>query len=72
LTDSCVLGENILSVGERSLLKTGLGSLEEVRCDLAWLAVLRDGKRKLLIGNAVRQGLRTIGGCVDLRPQDEY
>lgn len=65
------MGEEILSVGEGPLLQTGLGPLEELRRDLALLAVLRDGERELLIRSTVRESLGTIDGCVDLETDIE-
>jgi hypothetical protein len=52
--------------GERPHLQTGLGVFEDLRCNLASLAVLRDGERELLTENTIREDLRTIDRCVSL------
>jgi hypothetical protein len=52
--------------GERPHLQTGLGVFEDLRCNLASLAVLRDGERELFIENTIDEDLRTIDRCVSL------
>jgi hypothetical protein len=66
MTDFCVPSEWVFGIGERPLLKTGLGVFKELGCDCALFTVLRDGERELLVGNTVREGLRTMGRCMPL------